>query len=194
MALVKCPECGKEISSDAKACPNCGHPLTTPKKKMSKAAKIILIIVAVLIAAPTLTFVGCIGTAAIFSSYGKVGGAELTVTLEDGTEEKIAANELKTEWEENEMAASEKYSGQQVSFTDKVKSVNGPTLYDGHEMEGYIETENQIIVEVDESDLDFAKTLTSDDSVKIVGTIVDVTVARRVIVDASYELASIELA
>ena len=27
MALIKCPECGKEISDKAKACPNCGCPL-----------------------------------------------------------------------------------------------------------------------------------------------------------------------
>lgn len=27
MALIKCPECGKEISSKADACPNCGFPL-----------------------------------------------------------------------------------------------------------------------------------------------------------------------
>lgn len=27
MALIKCPECGKEISSSASACPNCGHPV-----------------------------------------------------------------------------------------------------------------------------------------------------------------------
>lgn len=27
MALIKCPECGKEISSFAKACPNCGFPM-----------------------------------------------------------------------------------------------------------------------------------------------------------------------
>jgi len=26
MALVKCLECGKDISADAKACPNCGAP------------------------------------------------------------------------------------------------------------------------------------------------------------------------
>ena len=26
MALIKCPECGKEISSLAKVCPNCGCP------------------------------------------------------------------------------------------------------------------------------------------------------------------------
>ena len=30
MALIKCPECGKEISSNAAFCPNCGNPV--PKK------------------------------------------------------------------------------------------------------------------------------------------------------------------
>lgn len=28
MALIKCPECGKEISDKASACPNCGCPLS----------------------------------------------------------------------------------------------------------------------------------------------------------------------
>lgn len=27
MALIKCPECGKEISDSATACPGCGHPM-----------------------------------------------------------------------------------------------------------------------------------------------------------------------
>lgn len=27
MALIACPECGREISTDAKACPVCGYPL-----------------------------------------------------------------------------------------------------------------------------------------------------------------------
>jgi predicted amidophosphoribosyltransferase len=26
MALIKCPECGKEITAKAEACPNCGLP------------------------------------------------------------------------------------------------------------------------------------------------------------------------
>jgi len=30
MALIKCPECGKEISSNAVACPNCGSPVKAP--------------------------------------------------------------------------------------------------------------------------------------------------------------------
>jgi len=29
MALIKCSECGKEISSSAESCPNCGHPMST---------------------------------------------------------------------------------------------------------------------------------------------------------------------
>ena len=28
MALIKCPECGKEISDKATSCPNCGCPIT----------------------------------------------------------------------------------------------------------------------------------------------------------------------
>lgn len=27
MALIKCPECGKEVSTEAEACPNCGYPI-----------------------------------------------------------------------------------------------------------------------------------------------------------------------
>ena len=27
MSLIKCIECGKEISSSAKVCPNCGYPI-----------------------------------------------------------------------------------------------------------------------------------------------------------------------
>ena len=27
MALIKCPECGKDVSTKAKACPHCGYPI-----------------------------------------------------------------------------------------------------------------------------------------------------------------------
>ena len=39
MALVKCKECGKEISSTVKVCPSCGY-----KKKPSKLTYFIVII------------------------------------------------------------------------------------------------------------------------------------------------------
>ena len=28
MALITCPECGREVSDRAKTCPNCGFPIT----------------------------------------------------------------------------------------------------------------------------------------------------------------------
>lgn len=35
MALIKCPECGKEISDKARACPNCGYPIAKLNDKDS---------------------------------------------------------------------------------------------------------------------------------------------------------------
>lgn len=29
MALITCPDCGKQISSSAPSCPNCGRPINT---------------------------------------------------------------------------------------------------------------------------------------------------------------------
>ena len=37
MALIKCEECGKEISDKAKTCPNCGFPLNEESKKENKS-------------------------------------------------------------------------------------------------------------------------------------------------------------
>ena len=33
MALINCPECGKEISDQAVSCPNCGTPINKTEKK-----------------------------------------------------------------------------------------------------------------------------------------------------------------
>ena len=38
MALIKCPECGKEISDKAAACINCGCPVSAMKTDSTKAA------------------------------------------------------------------------------------------------------------------------------------------------------------
>ncbi len=47
MALIKCPECGKEISDTAKSCPNCGYRIKRPKNNVKR--KLIIIGGAILI-------------------------------------------------------------------------------------------------------------------------------------------------
>ena len=46
MALIKCPECGKEVSDEAKKCPNCGVKL---KKNFFQRHKKLSIIIAIVI-------------------------------------------------------------------------------------------------------------------------------------------------
>lgn len=49
MALINCPECGKEISDEAKTCPNCGKPLRKPKEKKKINKKAVIIISAIIV-------------------------------------------------------------------------------------------------------------------------------------------------
>lgn len=36
MALIKCPECGKEVSDKADVCPSCGYPIKKVEEKKQK--------------------------------------------------------------------------------------------------------------------------------------------------------------
>lgn len=38
MALIKCPECGKEVSDKASACPNCGCPISNSSSSVRSSA------------------------------------------------------------------------------------------------------------------------------------------------------------
>lgn len=64
MAIIKCPECGKEISDKANSCPNCGAPINIHTEKSgNKKSKIFFIIICIIL-------VGCvIGT--IFLYFNK---------------------------------------------------------------------------------------------------------------------------
>ena len=37
MALIKCPECGRQVSNQASACPNCGYPIKGGNTKTTTA-------------------------------------------------------------------------------------------------------------------------------------------------------------
>lgn len=55
MAMIKCPECGHEISDKADKCPNCGNPI---KKSKSVAVLGIVIICAIIIAFVLISSLG----------------------------------------------------------------------------------------------------------------------------------------
>lgn len=40
MSLIKCPECGKQVSDQANACPDCGYPIKANNTKGKVAIKI----------------------------------------------------------------------------------------------------------------------------------------------------------
>ena len=60
MAIIKCPECGKEVSSVAKKCPHCGYTISHTK---SKVVKWVVVIIAVV----TLVVLALYGTGFSFS-------------------------------------------------------------------------------------------------------------------------------
>lgn len=57
MAMIKCPECEKEISDTAKLCPHCGYKIKSPLKK-GKALHIILAMCAILVVALVTFWIG----------------------------------------------------------------------------------------------------------------------------------------
>jgi hypothetical protein len=75
MALIKCKECGNQISSDASACPNCGKPV----KKTSPAASGCLVVIIVIV---VLAVIGkCSGS----SNDSKPEGAPAPASTASGT-------------------------------------------------------------------------------------------------------------
>jgi uncharacterized membrane protein YvbJ len=63
MALIKCKECGHDVSTTAKTCPNCGAPTAKARQTdtSTSVARIILMVLAVISIIPAILFAGGIG-------------------------------------------------------------------------------------------------------------------------------------
>lgn len=95
MAMIQCPECGKEISNLANACPHCGCPVTpaqtgedaqaASRKKLSPAMKI-LIIVAVVILLLAGAYFGCYAGVKNNAQAGNLEAADKLLFLPSVTE------------------------------------------------------------------------------------------------------------
>lgn len=61
MALIQCPECAKEVSNQAPACPSCGYPISETGKADSTGVTQIIPTKSRSIAILLALFLGCIG-------------------------------------------------------------------------------------------------------------------------------------
>ncbi len=98
MALIKCTECGKEISDKATTCPNCGCPITTAeikhpasKKKPKKGGclKTILIYLGILIVISTIISMQLKNDPDKMQSLLETKNSETSKNLENDTEKSM---------------------------------------------------------------------------------------------------------
>lgn len=121
MALIKCPECQKEISDTAPSCPNCGKILnaftaTRPKKKKR-------IWIWVLVGFVLVVFMGAL-LSDDSDSPKAVATNEPAFT--------VTPDQICREYEENEIASDKKYKGKLIrvtGFVDDVKKGLLDSLY-----------------------------------------------------------------
>lgn len=89
MALTKCEECKKEVSSKAKECPHCGAPVESKGTGLSLGQFLVLVIA-------VMVFIGWIGDKFSGSSTGNTSSMPQKVEVATSDKEKEAQKDIKT--------------------------------------------------------------------------------------------------
>ena len=88
MALIKCPDCGRDISDTAVSCPNCGHPINIINQasqkpvvieKTSKQWKIVKLVSVIVFIIGIMVFFGNYDDKKGMSDIGTAAGASLAL-------------------------------------------------------------------------------------------------------------------
>lgn len=125
MALIKCPDCGTDVSNAAPACPKCGRPIAAaksapPQKKTSGCAVVVLAII-------ILAAIGAIfGHGDDSSSSASTGSSAPTTQAAPPTPRKVTkvtADQLFNAYNNNEVATDEALKGTDVEVTGRVQEV-----------------------------------------------------------------------
>jgi hypothetical protein len=130
MALIDCPDCGKQVSSSAPACPNCGapiaptppataHEVSKPKKKSSGC----LVIIGVLVG------LGLIGSLLGDDSDSSSEYVSSTPTREAA--QPVVNGDLRAmikECEANQVAFEDKWKGTTVRISGVVKEIDAGVI------------------------------------------------------------------
>jgi len=123
MALVKCHECGTEVSTEAKACPKCG---AKPKIKLSVihwiGILVTLLILYIFATSPNTQQANNTKSAGAVSNV-----TELTAPANTSTEKQIyqtTSRQLFSDYEKNEVALDEKIKDKQVVLLGVIQSID----------------------------------------------------------------------
>lgn len=153
MAMKKCKECGAEISSSAKTCPNCG-------KKQTSILKIIIILIIVII---------------IIAAIAGGGSSTENEVPDNITYTAVDVDTLDAALENNAAAAKDTYNGQYLEITGRLGTIDSDLQYisllsttDEWDLNGI-----HCTIQNDEQ-REIIKTLTVGDTIKVKGKITDV--------------------
>lgn len=142
MSLIKCPECGKEVSSSAVNCPSCGHPISAvnkttvvkEKKKGSCLSKILSFFLVIFIVVMIL---------ALTDDSEESTTSTNNASVQEETEPtyiKVTSTELIDTFNNNQVKCKQLYDNQLLEVTGAVASIGTDVLDQtyiclGHETE-----------------------------------------------------------
>lgn len=144
MALIKCPECGKDISDKASTCPNCGHPISPqqttvnvtqvqPEKKEKKKGSCLTKIIGFVVVIIIIGVIASSGSKDDNKTKTSDAGSS-TATTEKSTSEEaetteepeyinVTSTELIDAYNDNQVSCKQNYDGKLLAVTGKVESV-----------------------------------------------------------------------
>lgn len=157
MALINCPECGKEISDQVKNCPNCGYPLKKKKNISLPKIKIRYIVIPII-----LIIAVVIGIIIWKNVFNTPLNRAISAYKNDRYEN---YKEIKSDMNENDRLEFGKYLGQQL---DDILSdyLNGKIDYD---------SANKIITKVNK----YGDTISIDNYNEVVNQIKNLNVSKQ---------------
>ncbi len=129
METIKCRKCGHEHKS--KFCPNCGSPAIVQvqaKKQLSNGAVIAIVL---------LSIIGFVALYIGLYTYSTSQQEDVTVSndnISSSQEEpqityiEVTAQKLWNDYEDNEIAADEKYTGEYIKITGIVSDINSKDI------------------------------------------------------------------
>lgn len=179
VALIKCPECGREISDSATACPGCGHPMKKTsenkthgkndlseryrklgekqKKEKKKGGKLKWIVIAVIVILIIGVAAGSDDNDTTTSNTSSDASRETAVIEETSSETEttieyitVTAEELSDALYNNAMKAQNDYEGKYLEITGKLGTIDSNGKYIGIDTDSFSLTNIQCYIKTDE--------------------------------------------